>query len=100
MSPAVTVFTRTLGPHSTASVCVRLMRPAFAAPYAALLGDGRIPLTLAMLMIDPPSAWLCISALARCANTSGAIRFNVMIDALNFGEAVPLSAGGPPPALL
>ena len=46
-------FTRTFGAHSTASVCVRLRRPAFAAPYAAVPGEGRVPLTLAMLMIEP-----------------------------------------------
>ncbi len=30
--PTVTALTRTLGAHSTASVAVRLMRPALAAP--------------------------------------------------------------------
>src|SRR5581483_7366049 len=100
MSPAVRQLTRTFGAHSTASVCVRLTSPAFAAPYAALFGDGRMPLTLPMLTMHPPLSCACITALTRCAKTSGAMRFSVMIDVVNFGDAVDESAGGAPPALL
>ena len=42
-------------------------------------GDGRTPLTLAMLTMLPPSSWSCITAFAVCANTSGAVRFSAMI---------------------
>ena len=64
-----------------------------AAPYAAEPGDGRMPLTLAMLTITPPSSCSCITALARWANTSGAMRLRLMIDVENRGDAVALSAG-------
>ena len=40
------------------------MSPALAAPYAALPGDGRRPLTLVMFTIDPPSTWSCMTRLA------------------------------------
>src|SRR5262249_56171408 len=73
---------------------------ALAAPYAAVPGDGRIPLTLAMLMTTPPPGCACITAFAFCANTSGATRFSVMIEVENFGDTVAESAGGEPPALL
>ena len=35
---------------------------ALAAPYAAVPGDGRLPLTLPIMMIDPPAGWPCITA--------------------------------------
>src|SRR2546422_10547689 len=100
MRPPVTLLTRTFGAHSMASVWVRLMSPALAAPYAAVCGDGRMPLTLVMLMIEPPSACSCITALARCAQNNGASRLRVTIAVENLGDAVALSAGGEPPALL
>src|SRR6185436_9977950 len=100
MSPAVIALTRTLGAHSTASDWVRLRRPAFAAPYAAVPGEGRTALTLAMFTIEPPLSWVCITAFARWASQSGAVRFKAMIAAEKRGEAVAASAGGEPPALL
>ena len=63
-------------------------------------GDGRVPLTLPIMMIDPPSGWACITSLAACATCSGAIRFSSMIRAWKRGEAVAAGAGGDPPALL
>src|SRR2546423_15330183 len=92
--------TRPFGPHSAPSVDVRLMRPALAAPYAALPGDGRSPLTLAMLTITPPSGCSCMTALARCENTSGAPRLTAMIALEKRGDAGLVSAGGPPPPLV
>ena len=71
-----------------------------AAPYAAVPGDGRVPLTLPIMMIDPPSGWSCITSLAACATCSGAIRFSSMTRAWNRGDAVAAAAGGEPPALL
>ena len=54
-------------------------------------GDGRAPLTLPTMMIDPlPCS--CITALAACAMCSGAIRFSSMTLAWNRGEAVAASA--------
>src|SRR5262245_10562003 len=99
MRPAVTAFTRTLGAKSTARVDVRLRSPALAAPYAALPGFGRVPLTLAMLTMEPPVACSCITALTACEQTSGAIRLRSMIDREKRGDAVAESAGGDPPAL-
>src|ERR1700686_1423932 len=52
-----------------------------------------------MLTIDPPRSWFCITALALCANTIGAVRFRAMIPAVKRGDAVAESAGGEPPAL-
>ena len=63
-------------------------------------GDGRVPLTLPIMMIDPPSGCSCITALAACATCSGAIRFSSMTLAWNRGDAVAAAAGGEPPALL
>ena len=40
--PAVTLFTRTFGAHSSAAVVVELVNPALAAPYAAAVGDGHV----------------------------------------------------------
>ena len=100
MIPAVTVFTRTFGANSAAKLSVRLMRPALAAAYAATPGDGCIPLVDAMLMMQPPPGCACITSLARWATNSGAMRFNVMIEAWNRGEVPDRNAGGPPPALL
>ena len=53
-----------------------------------------------MLTITPPVSCPCITALARCENTSGAIRLRFTIAVENFGDTVALSAGGLPPALL
>jgi hypothetical protein len=63
-------------------------------------GDGRVPLTLPIMMIDPPSGCSCITALAAWATCSGAIRFSSMTRAWNRGDAVAAAAGGDPPALL
>jgi hypothetical protein len=38
--------------------------------------SGRVPLTLPIMMIDPPSGWPCITALALWATCSGAVRFS------------------------
>ena len=65
-----------------------------------MFGDGRTPLTLAMLTMLPPSSCVCITALAFCAHTSAAVRLSAMIPAVKRGEAVAVSAGGDPPALL
>ena len=75
----------------------RWCRPALAAPYAAVPGDGRVPLTLPIMMIDPPPGWSCMTALAACATCSGAIRFSSMTLAWNRGEAVAAAAGGDRP---
>jgi hypothetical protein len=69
-----------------------------AAPYAAVPGEGRTPLTLPTMMIDPPLA--CMTSLAAWATYSGAIRFSSMTLAWNRGDAVAASASGEPPALL
>ena len=63
-------------------------------------GEGRVPLTLPIMMIDPPPGWPCMTALAACATCSGAIRFSSMTLAWNRGDAVAAAAGGDPPALL
>ena len=63
-----------------------------AAPYAAVPGEGRVPLTLLIMMIDPPSAWPCMTAFAACATCSGASRFSSMILAWNRGDAVAAAA--------
>ena len=49
-----------------------MVSPAFAAPYAAVPGDGRAPLTLLMMMIDAAVLCCCMIAFARCAMCSGA----------------------------
>ena len=77
--PAGTVFSL-LGPNgagktTTVSVLTTLVKAdggtvhvaghdiaALAAPYAAVPGDGRLPLTLPIMMIDPPAGWPCITA--------------------------------------
>src|SRR5260370_39881547 len=95
MRPGVTALTRTLGAHSTASDCVRWMSPALAAPYATVPGDGRRPLTLAMLRITPPDGCACMTALARCAQKSGASRLRCTTAVEKCGEAGAVPAGGP-----
>src|SRR5437899_3347113 len=100
INPAVTALTRTFGAHSTASVCVRLSSPALAAPYAAVVGEGRTPLTLAMFTIDPPLVCDCITRFAACATYSGASRLSLTIASENRGDADAASAAGEPPALL
>ena len=62
--PALTATTRTLGAHSTASDRVSCNRPAFAALYTAVPGEGRIAEMLEMLMMTPPSVCSCITAFA------------------------------------
>src|SRR5437764_10016780 len=98
--PTTTRLTRTFGAHSTASDRVSPDKPAFAAPYTAVPGDGRTPLTLPMLTIDPPSVCCCMTAFAACATYSGASKFNATIFSANRDEAVAASDGGEPPALL
>ena len=85
--PTTTEFTRTFGAHSTASVLVMLSTPALAAPYAAVPGVGRLPLTLETLTIDPPRSWVCITALACVDTDSGPSRLSSMILVLNFADA-------------
>ena len=60
-------MTRTFGAHSTARVWVRLTSPAFAAPYAAVPGEGRRPLSEPTVTIAPPSSWPCMTRLAAVA---------------------------------
>ncbi len=60
----------------------------------------RTPLTLEMLTMDPPSSCCCIRRFAACATCNGARRLSRMIDSVNRGEAVAVSATGEPPALL
>src|SRR6201999_2395491 len=98
--PTTRAFTRTLGPHSTASVWVRLSNPALAAPYAPVPGDGLRPLRLQILTIDPPPDWACIFSLAHCETSNEPIRFSSMILRLNFGLDSAVSTYGDPPALL
>ena len=97
--PAVTWFTRTLGAHSTAVVWVKLTSPALAAPYAAVWGVGRWPLTLPMLTIEPPVSCSCIQWFARCEQKIAANRLRAMMRSVKRGVAVVESAGGAPPAL-
>src|SRR5262245_7685707 len=97
--PTTQAFTRTLGPHSTASVCVRLSSPALAAPYAPVPGDGRRPLRLQMLTIDPPRGCSCILSLEYCETTNAPMRLSSMILRLNFGLDSAVSTYGDPPAL-
>ena len=63
-----------------------------AAPYAAVPGDARAPLTLPTMMIEPlPCS--CMTALAACARCSGAVRLSSITVAWNRGEAVATLAG-------
>jgi hypothetical protein len=59
---------------------------------AAVPGDGRAPLTLPTMMIDPPPACPCITALAACATCNGAIRLSSITLAWKRGDAVAASA--------
>ncbi len=81
--PTTQALTRTLGPHSTAKVWVRLSSPALAAPYAPVPGEGRRPDRLQMLMIDPPRGWACILSFACCETDSAPMRLSSMILRLN-----------------
>jgi hypothetical protein len=63
-SPTSTALTWTPGPHFMASDAVIASRPAFAAPYAAVLGDGRVAETEEVLTIEPPPSCPCITRLA------------------------------------
>src|SRR3954451_226734 len=98
--PTTTRLTRTFGAHSTASDRVSPDNPAFAAPYTAVPGEGRTPLTLPMLTIAPPSDCCCMTALAACATYNGASRLSATIFSAKRGDAVAASDGGDPPALL
>src|SRR3982750_1776812 len=93
------LFTRTAGPHSTASERVSESRPALAAPYAAVPGEGRSAETDEMLTMDP-APWRCLTALAACDTCSAAVRFSPSTFSEKRGEAVAASAYGAPPALL
>jgi alkylation response protein AidB-like acyl-CoA dehydrogenase len=46
-----------------------------------------VPLTLPIMMIEPPSGWPCMISLAPCATCSGAIRFSSMTRAWNRRDA-------------
>src|SRR3984957_11391102 len=98
--PTTQAFTRTLGPHSTARVCVRLSRPPLAPPYPPVPGDGRRPLRLQMLTIDPPFGWFCIVSLACWETDSAPSRLSSMILRLNFALDSAVKTKGEPPALL
>ncbi len=89
--PTTTEFTRTFGAHSTASVLVMLSIPALAAPYGAVPGVGLRPLTLAMLMIEPPRSCCCITAFACMETDSGPSRLSSTILVLNFADASAVS---------
>src|SRR5271166_6832253 len=53
VGPSATQFTRTFGPHSSASDRVRWLRPLFAAPYETRVGDpAGCPAPLEMLMMQ------------------------------------------------
>ena len=54
-------------------------------------GDGRLPLTLPTMMIEPPPC-ACITALAACAMCSGAIRLSSITLAWKRGDAVAAAA--------
>ena len=58
---------------------------------AAVPGEGRSPLTLAMFTIDPPSACFCITTFTRWENTSGAIKFGFICSVTSL---VPLTFSG------
>ena len=75
-----------VGPHSTASVRVSESRPAFAAPYAAVPGEGRSADTEEMLTIEPPTL-RCITRWAAWRRSSGESRFRPTILSWKFGEA-------------
>src|SRR4051794_32531725 len=93
-------LTRTDGPHSIASDLVSESRPALAAPYAAVPGDGRIAETDDTFTIDPPSGWACMIRFAAWARRSGPIRLSETTRSWKRGEASAAAASGAPPALL
>ena len=80
-------------PHLAAPIrrpacVVRLSKPAFAAPYAAVPGVGRRPLTLEMLTIEPPDGLAPASPHWRAAKpTAAPSRLSSMILVLNFADA-------------
>ena len=98
--PTSIEFTRTFGPHSTASDDVSESRPALAAPYAAVPGEGRVAETEEMLTMAPPESWPCITALAAWAHISGASRLRPTILPWKLADASAARAYGAPPALL
>src|SRR5438105_15789294 len=56
-APGATALTRILrGPYSRAADCVRAATAAFAAAYGPSPGEGRTPLTQAVLTMLPPAA--------------------------------------------
>ena len=63
-------------------------------------GDGRIPLTEVMLMIEPPSSWFCMTALAACDTWIADKRLRATIFSVKRADAVAASDAGEPPALL
>ncbi len=69
-----------------------------AAPYAEVPGDGRSPLTLPIITIEPADAES--SGYARCDTSSGAVRLSSMILACRRGDVPASGAPGEPPALL
>src|SRR5580692_8598103 len=98
MRPPTKQLTLTLGAHSTARVAVRFASPAFAAPYAAVPGDGLVPETLPMFTIEPPFSWRCMTAFALCAQKKGARRLSSTTDLKKRGDASAAGTAGEPPA--
>ena len=91
---------RTLGAHSIANEVVSESRPALAAPYTAVPGEGRSALMEEMLTIAPPPTWPCMTRLAAWATTRGPEKLRSSTLAWKRGEASAASAYGAPPALL
>ena len=88
--PTTRVLTRTSGAHSTAIERARFSRPALAAPYAAVPGEGRLPLTLPIITTAPRARLRCSYA-AREA-VSGASEVQLEYARVPFGVRV----GQPP----
>ena len=98
--PTLIALTRTLGAHSIASDLVSESTPAFAAPYAAVPGEGRSALMEEMLTIEPPCSCSCMTAFAAWAARSGATRLRARTLSWKRGDASAARAYGAPPALL
>ena len=91
---------RTSGAHSTANVVVRLMSPAFAAPYADAPGEGRSPETLDTFTMQPPSSCTAITLCADCAHHNGARRFRLITASTKRGDMSAAIACGAPPGVV
>ena len=99
--PTSIELTRTFGPHSTASDEVSESRPAFAAPYAAVPGEGRVRGDRGD--VDDRAAGLLAAASPRwrpARTAAGASRLRPTILSWKRAEASAARAYGAPPALL